>query len=118
MSRDKQWTGPLRQASRTTDFCRAAACGFGIPVGDSEAEEEQYKEGEEAEWATASDTARGGNAGCKADACGFGGHTTGCSAVPIAVRNSDASFLLQLIPCPITKVSIVDAVLLCVARQL
>lgn len=41
----------------------------------------------------------------KADACGFGGHTSQCSGVPTAV-NTEASFLLQLISCPITKVSL------------
>ena len=82
-----------------------ASLPSGVALGDSEAKEEQYKEGEEVDWANASGTARGGSAGRKADACGFGGHTPGCSGVPTAVEESEASFLLQLISCPITKVS-------------
>ena len=92
-------------ASSPLGAANLASLPSGVALGGSEAEEGDYKAEEEVDWAIASGTAKGGRAGRKADACGFGGHTTGCNAVPTAVEESDASFLLQLISCPITKVS-------------
>ena len=65
----------------------------------------QESEAEEEEEDDEDDAAGSGAKVGKADACGFGGHTSQCSGVPTAV-DTEASFLLQLISCRITKVSL------------
>lgn len=66
---------------------------------ESEAEAEEEKEEDK------DDAAGSGAKVGKADACGSGGHASHCSGVPTAVE-TEASFLLQLISCPIIKVSL------------